>query len=442
MGHGAPGPRRHLRRRRRRLRSGGESRPTTDGASSASRCAPTATTGTSSTCREAARRAFPYFSPEMFADNGTIPIVEGRQVFRLATTAMPQIVREILERHGLALEDLSLLLMHQANLRINEAVQKALGLPDDKVFNNIQKYGNTTAATLPLVFHEAKQQGRIRPGDLVCFTALGAGLPLGRRAAARLAAPGVRTQGFVRGARPAIRPRLLYSRGDGRRSRTMPSSDRRPQRSARRRGGPGLRRRLLRAQDAPAPTPRRLSAARRDHRTKPTGGRRSCPACARGFGHHRPAVRDRQSGQQSPIPRNPPLRRTRAGQRHPHVLFSFFSVCLRRARPLLCAAPQPRGRLHSRAGTDRGLRGVHEIRHLHSHCRSVQRRRADRGRLPNRASSLHDPRQLLRSGDPGARRSLRACGSASSRPSRAGRSARCFRSRRTCSTCSAPSRWP
>ena len=123
--------------------------------------------------------SFPYFSPEMFADNRTIPIVEGRQVFRLATTAMPQIVKETLEKHGLTLEELSLLLMHQANLRINEAVQKSLGLPDEKVFNNIQKYGNTTAATLPLVFHEAKRDGRIRPGDLVCFTALGAGLHWG-----------------------------------------------------------------------------------------------------------------------------------------------------------------------------------------------------------------------------------------------------------------------
>ena len=123
--------------------------------------------------------SFPYFTPEMFAQNGTIPIVEGRQVFRLATTAMPQIVRETLGKNGLALGDVSLLLMHQANLRINEAVQKSLGLPDEKVFNNIQRYGNTTAATLPLVFHEARKEGRVRPGDLVCFTALGAGLHWG-----------------------------------------------------------------------------------------------------------------------------------------------------------------------------------------------------------------------------------------------------------------------
>ena len=123
--------------------------------------------------------SFPYFTPKMFEENGTVPVVEGRQVFRLATTAMPQIVREVLEKRGFVLEDLALLLMHQANLRINEAVQKNLGLSDERVFNNIQKYGNTTAATLPLVFHEAKQAGRIRPGDLVCFTALGAGLHWG-----------------------------------------------------------------------------------------------------------------------------------------------------------------------------------------------------------------------------------------------------------------------
>lgn len=123
--------------------------------------------------------SFPYFTPDMYANNRTVPVVEGRQVFRLATTAMPEIVREVLARHGQSLDDLSLLLMHQANLRINEAVQKQLGLPDDRVYNNIQKYGNTTAATLPLVFHEAKALGRVRPGGLLGFTALGAGVHWG-----------------------------------------------------------------------------------------------------------------------------------------------------------------------------------------------------------------------------------------------------------------------
>ena len=69
--------------------------------------------------------------------------------------------------------------MHQANLRINEAVQKRLGLPDEKVFNNIQKYGNTTAATLPIAFHEARSERELNKGDLVCFVALGSGVNWG-----------------------------------------------------------------------------------------------------------------------------------------------------------------------------------------------------------------------------------------------------------------------
>jgi 3-oxoacyl-[acyl-carrier-protein] synthase-3 len=121
----------------------------------------------------------PFFTPKMFDELGLIPIVEGRHVFRLATTLMPAAVQDLLAAHGRTLGDVDLLLMHQANLRINEAAQKALGLSDDKVFNNIQKYGNTTAATLPIVFHEAKLDGRVKTGGLVAFAALGAGLHWG-----------------------------------------------------------------------------------------------------------------------------------------------------------------------------------------------------------------------------------------------------------------------
>jgi 3-oxoacyl-[acyl-carrier-protein] synthase-3 len=76
-------------------------------------------------------------------------------------------------------EDVDLLVMHQANLRINQVAQKALGLPDERVYNNIQRYGNTTSATLPLAFHEARQEGRAPEGALVAFAALGAGLHWG-----------------------------------------------------------------------------------------------------------------------------------------------------------------------------------------------------------------------------------------------------------------------
>jgi len=121
----------------------------------------------------------PYFSPEMFESGDVVPIVEGRKVYALAVTFMPQVTMEILERNGLTTDDLDLMIMHQANLRINEGVQKRLDLPDEKVFNNIQNYGNTTAGTIPIAFHEALEQGRAKPGDLVCFVGLGSGLNWG-----------------------------------------------------------------------------------------------------------------------------------------------------------------------------------------------------------------------------------------------------------------------
>ena len=87
--------------------------------------------------------------------------------------------QSLLARHGLSVADLKLVLMHQANLRINEYCQKALGLPDEKVFNNIERWGNTTSATLPLAFWEARQAGKAPPGSLIAFAALGAGLHWG-----------------------------------------------------------------------------------------------------------------------------------------------------------------------------------------------------------------------------------------------------------------------
>lgn len=121
----------------------------------------------------------PYFDPRMYEEGQTIPIVVGREVFKVAVTLMPDAVEKILSGNGYGLEDLDLLIMHQANLRINEAVQKKLGLPDSKVYNNIQKYGNTTAATLPMAFHEARTERGLTSGQLVCFVALGSGLSWG-----------------------------------------------------------------------------------------------------------------------------------------------------------------------------------------------------------------------------------------------------------------------
>jgi 3-oxoacyl-[acyl-carrier-protein] synthase III len=121
----------------------------------------------------------PFVSCEMIRRAETVPVMDGRAVFKLAVTRMPEVTRRVLRECGHGLEDLDLLVMHQANLRINEASQKALGLPDEKVHNNIQRYGNTTSATLPIAFYEAQQAGKAPAGALVAFTALGAGLHWG-----------------------------------------------------------------------------------------------------------------------------------------------------------------------------------------------------------------------------------------------------------------------
>jgi 3-oxoacyl-[acyl-carrier-protein] synthase III len=106
-------------------------------------------------------------------------VMDGRAVFKHAVSRMPEVTRAVLADHGFGIADLDLLVMHQANLRINEAARKALGLPEERVHNNIQEYGNTTSATLPLAFHEARAAGKAPEGALVAFTALGAGLHWG-----------------------------------------------------------------------------------------------------------------------------------------------------------------------------------------------------------------------------------------------------------------------
>ena len=121
----------------------------------------------------------PYITEAMVKEGRHIPEMDGQRVFRHALAKLPEVVHEVLRRNGLTLADVTLLLAHQANLRLNEAVQKALGLPDERVYNNIQRYGNTTAATIPISYHECRHNGRIARGDLVCFVALGAGFHWG-----------------------------------------------------------------------------------------------------------------------------------------------------------------------------------------------------------------------------------------------------------------------
>ncbi|MCI5055306.1 MAG: ketoacyl-ACP synthase III [Flavobacteriales bacterium] len=107
------------------------------------------------------------------------PYMNGRNVFKHAVTRMPESVMEALGETNLKTDDIDLLIPHQANLRIAEFVKQKLGLNDDQVFNNIQKYGNTTAASIPIALCEAKEKGLVKQGDLVCLTAFGSGFVWG-----------------------------------------------------------------------------------------------------------------------------------------------------------------------------------------------------------------------------------------------------------------------
>lgn len=107
------------------------------------------------------------------------PKMQGRKVFKHAVTRMPQVVMEGMVHNGLTLDDVDMVIPHQANLRINQFVAKMMGLPPEKMHNNIQKYGNTTAASIPLCMREAVDLGKIKPGDMVCIVAFGAGLTWG-----------------------------------------------------------------------------------------------------------------------------------------------------------------------------------------------------------------------------------------------------------------------
>src|SRR5512136_2560966 len=121
----------------------------------------------------------PRNSHEMIDSGAVYPRMEGQKVFKHAIVKMPEAVRTVLGRAGLSTSDVKVLIPHQANLRIAEMVQKSLGLRDDQVFNNIQRYGNTTAASIPLALAEAVPARDVKRGDLVALAAFGAGFTWG-----------------------------------------------------------------------------------------------------------------------------------------------------------------------------------------------------------------------------------------------------------------------
>ena len=103
------------------------------------------------------------------------PYMNGNFVFKHAVTRFPEVIMEALQTNGYSPEDVDILIPHQANLRITQFVSKKMGLPEEKVVSNIQKYGNTTAASIPIALSEAWEAGKVKEGDLVCLAAFGSG---------------------------------------------------------------------------------------------------------------------------------------------------------------------------------------------------------------------------------------------------------------------------
>jgi len=112
---------------------------------------------------------------DMLEDGSIYPYMNGQTVFKNAIIKFPEVIMEALNQNGYQTKDIDMLIPHQANLRITSFVQQKMGLPEEKVFSNIQRYGNTTAASVPIALSEAVEQGKIKAGDLVCLAAFGSG---------------------------------------------------------------------------------------------------------------------------------------------------------------------------------------------------------------------------------------------------------------------------
>lgn len=118
-------------------------------------------------------------TPESIAARNHCIRMKGKEVFKLAVRAMDEAARDILEQHQVRADQISLVIPHQANLRIIEAISDYLELPMERFFVNVDRYGNTSAASIPLALDEARRSGRIKPGDLTLLVAFGAGLTYG-----------------------------------------------------------------------------------------------------------------------------------------------------------------------------------------------------------------------------------------------------------------------
>ncbi|MCB2146627.1 MAG: ketoacyl-ACP synthase III [Deltaproteobacteria bacterium] len=126
-----------------------------------------------------ASRENPRLDEKMLKEGKHFPTMDGRNIFKNAVRRLPEVAGEALNKAGISLDSVDLFIPHQANLRINQAFAKSMDLPESKVYNNIQRYGNTTAASIPLALDEAIEKGLLGAGSTVMFLGLGAGVTWG-----------------------------------------------------------------------------------------------------------------------------------------------------------------------------------------------------------------------------------------------------------------------
>ncbi|MCG6912215.1 MAG: ketoacyl-ACP synthase III [Deltaproteobacteria bacterium] len=126
-----------------------------------------------------ASREMPRINEKMLAERRHYPSMDGKTIFKNALKRLPEVTNEALAKAGLALDDIDLFIPHQANLRINQFYQQSMKIPEGKVYNNIERYGNTTAATIPLALDEVIEKGMITSGSTLMFLGLGSGVTWG-----------------------------------------------------------------------------------------------------------------------------------------------------------------------------------------------------------------------------------------------------------------------
>ena len=133
-------------------------------------------------CDAPASARTPRLSQEDIDSARIYPVMNGKEVFKHASTRMPESVMLALKTNGLTTADIKVFIPHQANLRISEMVRRQLDLREDQVYNNIQRYGNTTAGSIPIALHEVVESGRLKQGDLLMLAAFGSGFTWGSAA--------------------------------------------------------------------------------------------------------------------------------------------------------------------------------------------------------------------------------------------------------------------